>query len=121
MNHHAPGPAASAPTVTATARNRSGTVWLRGTDGGIPVDLRIDPQELRYGAAQLAETILSLNRRATLEAAVLRREQLAKQGVPRTTLDHMGMPTRDDLPGVDDHEPTFTAPPSSPATWLRRA
>ncbi|NLV79929.1 MAG: hypothetical protein GXY65_11425 [Rhodococcus sp.] len=121
MDHHTAPDAATASSVTATARNASGTVWVRCTDGGIPVDLRIDPQELRFGAAQLAETIVALTRRAALEAAVLRREQLTQQGVPRATLDRMGMPTRDDLPRVDDTEPSFAAPVPPPVTWLRRA
>lgn len=83
--------------ITATAHNRAGTVSVRTTDGGLPADLRIDPSELRYGAAQLAEQIVALNRRAAREAAVIRGEQLTAAGVPRHILTRMGLPTRADL------------------------
>ncbi len=78
--------------VTATAQNAAGTIRVRATDEGLPIDLRIDPRELRFGAAQLAEGIVALNRRAALEAAILRREQLSAQGVHNDVLDRMGMP-----------------------------
>lgn len=83
--------------ITATAHNRAGTISVRTTDGGLPVDLRIDPRELRYGARQLADQILALNRQAALEAAVVRGERLAAEGVPREILDRMRLPSRADL------------------------
>ncbi|MEU5842893.1 hypothetical protein [Rhodococcus sp. NPDC047139] len=83
--------------ITATAHNRTGTISVRTTDGGLPVDLRIDEHELRYGAKQLAAQILALNKQAALEAAVVRGERLAAEGVPREILDRMGLPSRADL------------------------
>ncbi|MFX1757973.1 MULTISPECIES: hypothetical protein [Rhodococcus] len=83
--------------ITATAHNRAGTISVRTTDSGLPVDLRIDPHELRYGAQQLADRILDLNRQAALEAAVIRGERLAAEGVPREILDRMRLPSRADL------------------------
>ncbi|CCW12755.1 hypothetical protein ACWDT5_14670 [Rhodococcus aetherivorans] len=83
--------------TTATARNRSGTVSVRTTEQGLPVDLHIDKSELRYGAAQLAEQIVSLCRRATLEAAALHREELAGRGMPEGLLNRLGLPTHDDV------------------------
>lgn len=94
--------------VTATASNGPGTVWVRSTDEGLPVDLRIHPSELRYGADSLARTVLDLTRRAALEAAVLRRELLAAQGTAPEVLDALRLPTRADLPplGADIENPT---------------
>ncbi|NLU60762.1 hypothetical protein HCA61_00585 [Rhodococcus sp. HNM0563] len=98
--------------VTATAQNTAGTIRVRSTDEGLPIDLRIDPRELRFPAAQLAESIVALNRRAALEAAILRREQLSAQGVHGDVLDRMGMPTRADLPDIEhDHEGHVPHPP----------
>ena len=54
-----------------------------------PVELRIDPRELRYGAGALADEILALNRVAAQEAATLRHRELHEQGVPREVLDRM--------------------------------
>lgn len=96
--------------VTATAHNRAGTISVRTTDEGLPVDLRIDPRELRYGAARLSAEILTLNNRAAREAAALRREQLDEQGLPRELLDRMGLPTRESL-----------AREQQPESWLHRA
>lgn len=104
----------STSTATATARNRTGTISVRTTDEGLLVDLRIDPRELRYGAARLADEILALNRRAALEAAALRRDMLAAQGVPGDVLDRIGLPTHADVTRAqqqDEEQP--------PASWLR--
>lgn len=103
--------------VTATAHNRSGTISVRSTDEGLPVDLRIDPSELRYGAAQLADAIVELNRRAARQAAAVRREDLATQGVPPELLDRMGLPRRADL----DHDRSGSAYRRDNGSWLERA
>ncbi|MFD6858468.1 hypothetical protein ACFWCF_14165 [Rhodococcus sp. NPDC060090] len=102
--------------VTATAQNAAGTIRIRTTDEGLPIDLRIDPRELRFGAAQLADAIVALNRRAALEAAILRREQLSAQGVHSDVLDRMGMPTRDDLPDLDHDDAGHGTHP----IWMHR-
>lgn len=83
--------------TTATARNAAGTIWIRTTDQGVPVDLHIDPRELRRGAEFVAEQILTLGRRATLEAGAMRRGDLAAQGMPAALLDRLGLPTRDEV------------------------
>ncbi|MGW0017848.1 hypothetical protein ACWDUD_05935 [Rhodococcus sp. NPDC003382] len=101
--------------TTATAANAAGTVSVRTTDQGVPVELHIDPRELRHGAGHLAGQILALSRRATLEAAALRRGELAAQGMPDALLDRMGLPTRDEVARVqqaDDEQ-------RQPTSWLR--
>ena len=75
--------------ITAIAHNRAGTISVRTTDDGLPVELRIDPRERRYGAGALADEILALNRVAAQEAATLRHRELHEQGVPREVLDRM--------------------------------
>ncbi|MEE2035384.1 hypothetical protein [Rhodococcus chondri] len=106
---------ASTAPATATARNRAGTISVRTTDEGLPMELQIDPRELRYGAARLAEEIVALNRRAALEAAALRRDTLAAQGVPGDVLDRIGLPTRADV-ARSQQQQDETQPPVS---WLR--
>lgn len=96
-----PGMDSTTEPITATAHNRAGTISVRTTDSGLPVDLRIDVHELRYGARQLAEQILALNRQAAFEAAVVRGERLAAEGVPREILDRMGLPSRDEPVSID--------------------
>lgn len=101
--------------TTATASNAAGTVSVRTTDQGVPVDLQIDPRELRHGAGHLAGQILALSRRAALEAAAQRRSDLAAQGMPEILLDRMGLPTRDEVARTqqaDDEQ-------QRPTSWLR--
>lgn len=86
--------------VTAIAHNRAGTISVRATDDGLPVELRIDPRELRYGAAALADEILVLNRRAAQEAAALRRRDLQDQGVPSEVVDRMRRLSCGDAPAL---------------------
>ncbi|MBD8053393.1 hypothetical protein ICV35_06870 [Rhodococcus ruber] len=81
--------------TTATARNRAGTISVRTTEHGLPVDLHIDQSELRYGTAQLAEQIVSLCRLTTLEAAARHREELADGGMPEGLLNRLGLTTHD--------------------------
>jgi len=96
-------PAAS--PVTAIAHNRAGTISVRTTDDGLPVELRIDPRELRYGAAALADEILALNRRAAQEAAAIRHRDLREQGVPSEVVDRMRR-----LPCGDATAPPYVLP-----------
>ncbi|KOS56751.1 hypothetical protein [Rhodococcus rhodochrous] len=102
--------------TTATARNRAGTVSVRTTEQGLPVDLHIDQSELRYGTAQLAEQIVSLCRRATLEAAARHREELADRGIPEGLLNRLGLPTHDDLQRAR-REDGHAAGPRSALRW----
>lgn len=107
-------PPPSADVITAVATNRAGTIAVRATERAIPVDLRISPNELRYGGARLAEQILVLATKAGAEAGVRRRLDLEACGVPEAILDRLGLPTRDQL--AETVAATDQTPPSS---WMR--
>ncbi|ANS27248.1 hypothetical protein Rwratislav_37857 [Rhodococcus wratislaviensis IFP 2016] len=102
--------------TTAAVSNRSGTVSVRTTEQGLPLELRIDPRELRYGGQRLADEILTLCRRSAMEAGARRRDELARDGMPAEILDKLGLPTRADVATAqaieDEEEPT-------PTTWMR--
>ncbi|MFE3256140.1 hypothetical protein ACFXPS_11395 [Nocardia sp. NPDC059091] len=105
------------PAVTiAAATNRSGTVTVRATDRGMPVEIRFERAEYRYGATALAAEMLRLTQRSAIVARARRREQLAAAGVPETMLDRLGLPTRqaavDELDQLDDTDTGQTS-------WLR--
>ncbi|MGV9834433.1 hypothetical protein ACWDUL_09590 [Nocardia niigatensis] len=105
------------PAVTvAAAANRSGTVTVRATDRGLPVEIRFERGEYRYGASALAAEILRLTQRSALAARARRREQLAEAGVPEALLDRLGLPTRqaaaDELDRLDDAD-------TGPSGWWR--
>ncbi|MFE9582299.1 hypothetical protein ACFYO1_38385 [Nocardia sp. NPDC006044] len=107
----------SVPNVTvAASTNRSGTISVRATDQGMPVEIKFERSEYRYGAQSLANEILRLTKRSTVAAKARRRELLAEAGMPADILDRLGLPTRqaavDELDRIDDAD-------TGPTTWMR--
>ncbi|WP_063060424.1 hypothetical protein [Nocardia sienata] len=105
------------PNVTmAVSRNRTGTLSVRATDQGMPVEIKFERSEYRYGAQALADEILRLTRRSTIAAKAKRRELLAENGMPADILDQLGLPTRqqavDELDRMDDAD-------TGPTSWMR--
>ncbi|WP_067698350.1 hypothetical protein [Nocardia jejuensis] len=105
------------PKVTvASSANRAGTVIVRATDQGLPVEISFERGEYRYGAQALAAEILRLTRRSALVAKSRRREQLAEAGMPQDLLDKLGLPTRrsavQELDRLDDAD-------TGPTSWTR--
>jgi hypothetical protein len=100
------------PVNVAAKTNRAGTVKVRATNQGMPVEVVIDRSELRYGAGQLSQEILRLTQAAAAEAGMRRREMLAEQGITPDILDSLGLPDRRK---IDDDEDDYT-----PQSWLRK-
>ena len=102
--------------TAATSTNRAGTISVRATDQGLPVDIRIDRRELRYGGQSLADEVLRLCQRASVDAKARRRDDLAAAGVPADVLDRLGLPTRGAAAEQRDAEDEQD---TAPASWLR--
>ncbi|MET9488817.1 hypothetical protein [Nocardia sp. NPDC006630] len=106
------------PVTVAASSNRAGTLTVHATDQGIPVQIRFERGEYRYGAQALADEILRLSKRSALVARSRRRELLAATGMPAELLDRLGLPTRqaavDELDRLDDAD-------TGPASWLGKA
>ncbi|WP_327143893.1 hypothetical protein [Nocardia sp. NBC_01327] len=106
------------PVTVAASSNRAGTLTVHATDQGIPVQIRFERGEYRYGAQALADEILRLSKRSALVAKSRRRELLAETGMPEELLDRLGLPTRqaavDELDRLDDAD-------TGPASWLGKA
>ncbi|MET7768534.1 hypothetical protein [Nocardia sp. NPDC005366] len=105
------------PNVTvAGSTNRSGTIAVRATDQGMPVEIKFERSEYRYGAQALAAEILRLTQRSTVAARARRREVLTEAGMPADILDRLGLPTRqqavDELDRIDDAD-------TGPTSWMR--
>ncbi|MBF6077160.1 hypothetical protein ABZ894_29485 [Nocardia beijingensis] len=105
------------PNVTvAASSNRSGTISVRATDQGMPVEIKFERSEYRYGAQSLANEILRLTQRSAIAARARRRELLAEAGMPSDILDRLGLPTRqqavDELDRIDDAD-------TGPTSWMR--
>ncbi|MEV2223991.1 MULTISPECIES: hypothetical protein [Nocardia] len=105
------------PNVTvASSTNRSGTISVRATDQGMPIEIKFERSEYRYGAQTLADEILRLTKRSTVAARARRRELLAEAGMPADILDKLGLPTRqaavDELDRIDDAD-------TGPTSWMR--
>ncbi|QXW04055.1 hypothetical protein [Rhodococcus globerulus] len=102
--------------ITAVAANRRGTIALRATEQGIPIDIRIHHSELRYGGARLATEIMALSARAGMEAGVRHRLELEADGVPADIVNALGLATREqlaDAQAAEEHTDT------APTTWMR--
>ncbi|MEU7634039.1 hypothetical protein AB0C34_29370 [Nocardia sp. NPDC049220] len=105
------------PNVTvAGSSNRSGTISVRATDQGMPVEITFERNEYRYGAQSLANEILRLTQRSAIAARARRRELLAEAGMPTDILDRLGLPNRqqavDELDRIDDAD-------TGPTSWMR--
>lgn len=105
------------PNVTlAVSQNRSGTIAVRATDQGMPVEIKFERSEYRYGAQALANEILRLTQRSAIAARARRREILAESGMPADILDRLGLPTRqqavDELDRIDDAD-------TGPTSWMK--
>ncbi|MTE11721.1 hypothetical protein [Nocardia aurantiaca] len=104
------------PAVIVAAANRAGTVTVHAGDQGMPVEIRFERGEYRYGAQALADEILRLTQRSAIVARSRRREQLAEAGVPEAMLDRLGLPTRraavEELDRLDDADTGQTS-------WMR--
>ncbi|WP_137724620.1 hypothetical protein [Prescottella subtropica] len=107
-----------APPPTAVATNRAGTVTVRATETGLPVGVRIDRRELRFGGTELARQLLVLCRDAGRDAGAQRRDRLVRDGVPAELLDRLGLPTHDDVAAADR---ATAADVDAPASWMRPA
>ncbi|QLY32018.1 hypothetical protein [Nocardia huaxiensis] len=105
------------PVTVAANTNRAGTVTVRATDQGMPVEITFERSEYRYGAQALADEILRLTKRAAIVAKAQRREMLAELGMPDHILNRLGLPTRqgavDELDRLDEAD-------TGQATWMRQ-
>ncbi|MFD4366247.1 hypothetical protein [Rhodococcus sp. NPDC058521] len=102
--------------ATAAVSNRSGTVSVRTTEQGLPLEVRIDPRELRYDAQRLADEILELCQRSAMEAGARRRTELERDGMPKDVLDRLGLPTRAE---VADAQLRQDEEEHGPTSWMR--
>ena len=105
-----------AAATVAVAVNHARTVAVRATDTGLPVDIRVDRREMRFGGEHLAREILRLCRGAGREAGARRRDELSQAGLSGEVLDRLGLPTRDDVAAAEHAAAEDT---DSPASWMR--
>jgi hypothetical protein len=102
--------------TVAASTNRRGTVTVRATNQGMPVEVKIDREELRYGAGPLAAEVLRLCKIAAAQAGARRRDLLAARGLTDELLNALRLPTRAQALATDkDPDESFT-----PQTWMRK-
>jgi hypothetical protein len=102
--------------TSAWASTRTDSIRVRADDTGLPVEVRIEPGELRYGGAELARTVLDLTLRASTMARALRRIELERDGMDPDMLDRMGFPSTDAVAVAENEAMDREAGPTS---WLR--
>lgn len=112
----APQPEPVPPVTVAAATNRRGSVTVRATNQGMPVEVKIERDELRYGASALAAEVLRLCKLAAVDAGARRRELLAARGLTDELLDALRLPTRAQVLQAEGDD----AENLTPTTWMKK-
>lgn len=102
--------------ISATAATRSDSVRVRASEGGLPVSIHIDQDELRFGGEELAGTLLDLCTRAAERARAQRRTLLEESGMAPDVLDRLGLPEE---ATVADAESERLDVEASPDSWMK--
>jgi hypothetical protein len=73
--------------------NRAGTLRVKVSEFGQPLEVHIEPAVLSRGASTLAREILNLCELGAARCGAARRAELAESGVPEYVLDKIGLAT----------------------------
>lgn len=73
---------------------RGGDIVVSATDSGLPLTVRVTPDQLRRNPAELGADLLRLCRLAADRAGLHRRAYLAELGLPEHALDLLGLPSQ---------------------------
>lgn len=103
--------------AVSEASRRDGSVWVKTTSQGLPLDVRIDPSWARRNGDALAHEIVALCHLAQIRSGVKQRQSLLDAGVPRDVVMQMGLPTPADLA---DAEATMDDDGDEVGSWLER-
>ncbi|MGC4994617.1 hypothetical protein [Nocardia salmonicida] len=79
---------------TGEAALRGGGIIVTATDSGLPLAVRLTPDQLRRDPDDLGDDILRLCKLAANRAGLLRRSYLAELGVPDSALDLLELPSQ---------------------------
>ncbi|WP_280386495.1 hypothetical protein [Nocardia wallacei] len=100
-----------------SAASVTGTISVRTTEQGLPLGIRVDPDELRRDPDSLAGEVLRLCRQAANRAGLQRRKQLQEAGFSSDMLALTGLPTEADVARQEIiEEQEYDTQPQS---WLR--
>lgn len=100
------------------ASRRDGSVWVKTTSQGLPLEVNIDALWAQRGGPALAAEIVALCKLAHIRAGVQQRQSLVDAGVPRDALAQMGLPTAKDLAAA---EAAIDENDDEVGSWLERA
>lgn len=73
--------------------NRAGTLRVRVSEFGQPLEVQIEPALLERGAAALSKEILALCELGAARCSAVRRAELSETGIPDYLLDKIGFAT----------------------------
>ncbi|MFC9966141.1 hypothetical protein [Nocardia ignorata] len=95
----------------------TGAISVRTTENGLPLGLRLEPDQLRRDPAQLAAEVLRLCKQSANRAGMARREQFRAAGMSPEMLALTGLPTEEEVARQEiiDEQDYDTEPQS----WLR--
>jgi hypothetical protein len=83
-------------------RSPTGTISVRTTDRGLPIELRLDPVELQKSPQQLAHDIMALCQLAATRAQVARRRGLVERGFTASAIRGLHLATEEDLSRAEE-------------------
>lgn len=95
----------------------SGTIWVRTTERGLPVALRLDAVELTKPPEELAREIMTLCRLSAARAQVARRRELAEKGFSESVIRGLHLATEEELTRAE--EEALGDDRDLPPTWKR--
>jgi hypothetical protein len=98
-------------------QSRNGTISVRTTEQGLPLELHLDAVELKKPPEQLARDIMALCKLSAARAQVARRRELHEQGFSAAVLRGLHLATEDDL--VHAEEDAAGDEDELPPTWIR--
>ncbi|WP_039795613.1 hypothetical protein [Nocardia araoensis] len=111
-----PGPVGEFP-AEFVATSLTGSISVRTTEMGLPLGIKVDPDQLRRDPEALAGEVLRLCKQAANRAGLARRAQLRQLGFTSEMLALTGLPTEQQVATqeiIDEQEYD-----TEPQSWLR--
>lgn len=101
-----------------TVASVDGKIAIKTTDQGLPLAVRIDPAELAgRNPEELAQKILRLCKRAADRSALAMRAELESKGVRREVIARIGLPTPEEVARRELQDELERG--VEPASWVR--
>ncbi len=104
------------PTTLRPAVSRTGEIWVKTTERGLPTELKIGVSEMSRAPEDLAREILSLCQLSAKRIQVARRRDLVERGFSPAVIRAMNLATEEELAKAEEDARGDDEGP--PETWM---